>query len=507
MTCIRSCAWLSLLLLAAPGGCGNDPMGTEDSPDARLPQEAGPPDAASDGGRDLVLSQPDAVGAMPDVAVSEEVGQDIGAGVAETGLRVDGAPDGAGEAANPGLDASLPKDVVEDVAQDNSADPDGSSVTGIGRFVATGSMARPRAYHTATRLPDGRVLVAGGIPQTYQPPSSTAELYHPSTGQFTATGSMQIARQGHTATLLGDGRVLMVGGVAGGASAVELYDPATERFASAGACTMSFKARFATTLLDDGKVLIAGAQASTSTDGSVCSAGAVLYDPDAESCICVGPLGTPPDETAAARLPDGKVLVIGYSWTAFAAAVYDPATRAFSPTGPSPYLVESATATSLANGKVLVVGYASSLEGSATHVGARVALLFDPLTRTFADLPINELRYHHTSTLLQDGRVLVAAGGAEGSASFTGTPTSAIFDPDAQTFIPVGWREARTLDGGDFESALVGDLMQVGRLNHTATLLPSGQVLLVGGESFYPVNLDGYESSAELFVPSHGGGD
>jgi hypothetical protein len=62
-----------------------------------------------------------------------------------------------------------------------------------------------RASHTATLLPNGSVLVAGGT-------NSTAELYEPSASCFSPTGGMEIGRQGHTATLLLNGKVLVAGG-------------------------------------------------------------------------------------------------------------------------------------------------------------------------------------------------------------------------------------------------------------------------------------------------------
>ena len=63
------------------------------------------------------------------------------------------------------------------------------------------------AGHTATLLPNGQVLVAGGATNT-----GIAELYDPATGTWTTTGRGR-ARQDHTATLLSDGRVLVVGGL------------------------------------------------------------------------------------------------------------------------------------------------------------------------------------------------------------------------------------------------------------------------------------------------------
>ena len=67
-----------------------------------------------------------------------------------------------------------------------------------------------RYLHTATLLPSGKVLVAGG--DTLSDPLSSAELYDPASGTWTPTGSLVTARDYHTATLLPDGRVLVAGG-------------------------------------------------------------------------------------------------------------------------------------------------------------------------------------------------------------------------------------------------------------------------------------------------------
>ena len=101
------------------------------------------------------------------------------------------------------------------------------------RIVAVGDMAESRASHTATLLPDGRVLVAGGYNGAYL---ATAEIFDPGTGRFSATGSMNEGRSGHTATLLGDGTVLVTGGNGDGWSflaSAEVYDPVTGRFSRA----------------------------------------------------------------------------------------------------------------------------------------------------------------------------------------------------------------------------------------------------------------------------------
>ena len=93
-----------------------------------------------------------------------------------------------------------------------------------GTWTATGSLGTARADHTATLLPSGKVLVAGGVNGGAL---SSAELYDPATGTWTATGSMGTARYIHTATLLPSGKVLVAGGDSGSGSlsSAELYDP------------------------------------------------------------------------------------------------------------------------------------------------------------------------------------------------------------------------------------------------------------------------------------------
>src|SRR5438067_851777 len=95
-----------------------------------------------------------------------------------------------------------------------------------GTWTPTGSLATARYGHTATLLPNGQVLVAGGFNDNIGPLAS-AELYDPATGLWTATGSMATARFSPTATLLPNGQVLVAGGgnYSGVVASAELYDP------------------------------------------------------------------------------------------------------------------------------------------------------------------------------------------------------------------------------------------------------------------------------------------
>ena len=101
-----------------------------------------------------------------------------------------------------------------------------------GKWLPTGDMTVPRHYHTATLLPNGEVLVAGGTSNDLITSLASAELYDPIARTWTVTGSMTTARGIHTATLLPSGQVLVAGGEAGllslSLTSAELYESALE---------------------------------------------------------------------------------------------------------------------------------------------------------------------------------------------------------------------------------------------------------------------------------------
>jgi hypothetical protein len=104
-------------------------------------------------------------------------------------------------------------------------------------FLPTGALNIAREDHTATLLPNGKVLVAGGHDINYDP-LSNAEIYDPTTGKWTATGRLTTARFNHTATLLPNGKVLVVGGNDKNynpLSSAEIYDPGTGTWVGTGA--------------------------------------------------------------------------------------------------------------------------------------------------------------------------------------------------------------------------------------------------------------------------------
>jgi len=97
------------------------------------------------------------------------------------------------------------------VTSKGTSNVEASSNLDGGAWTITGSLNTARYLHTVTLLPNGMVLVAGGLDSNFTALAS-AELYDPASGTWTATGSLNTARTSHTATLLPNGTVLVTGG-------------------------------------------------------------------------------------------------------------------------------------------------------------------------------------------------------------------------------------------------------------------------------------------------------
>ncbi|PMS18845.1 hypothetical protein C0Z18_16090 [Trinickia dabaoshanensis] len=184
---------------------------------------------------------------------------------------------------------------------------------------AVPAMASSRAAHTATLLANGKVLVAGGYDPSVGTAGSTssAEIYDPTANTWSPAANMAVARDRHTATLLSDGKVLVVGGAnASGQplSSAELYDPSTNTWSSAGNLTAA-RMQHAAVLLPNGKVLILGGSVNPSDPADVGLATAEIYDPAINSWSAAGSMTMPRAQPGAVLLKNGTVLACGWSST------------------------------------------------------------------------------------------------------------------------------------------------------------------------------------------------
>ena len=362
------------------------------------------------------------------------------------------------------------------------------------------NMTAPRALHTATLLRDGRVLIAGGTANAQiGGVLASAEIYDPVVGTFLPTASMSAARQGHTATLLPNGEVLIAGGsrnvgFRSELASAELYDPRSGTFRTAGSMNTPREGHTAT-LLRDGRVLIAGG----SPNGTRTTDSAEIFDPSSGRFTIVSPMTVPREAHTATLLRNGKVLIAGGGrggmpggYIAYdTAEIFDPTLGTFHPLAAHMVSDRVGHVAALLNdgrvllaggksGKILMSGFVHSLFWLAPLESAEV---YDPESDAFrAVAPMRTSHYLGVATVLADGTVLITGGWALKGPVIVGRATAELFHPVADRFYDPG-------------------RLHVARLEQTATLLPDGQVLIAGG-------LDGdsnVTASVEFYAPKEHG--
>lgn len=314
-----------------------------------------------------------------------------------------------------------------------------------------------RMAHTATTLPDGRVLVLGGFTNEGDAARS-AESYEPKAGHFHALPRMLGVRHSHSATVLPNGKVLIVGGYGAGSatlSSAELFDPKTNAFASTGSLR-SARAGHVAVLLASGKVLIAGGIGPEWTFLS----SAELYDPATGNFSPTGAMSVARESHVGVRLQDGRVLVVGghrgrrADITLYTSAeTYDPTTGTFKRVGDMHTRRHKHDGVALRDGRVLITGGSDERDDRGAYDSSE---LFDPTTGTFTVGPtMQRARYKHngSSILLPDGNVLIAGGAAQAE----------VFNPVTATF-----------------TLVAGDSPLTGQFSAVAPFAP-GRVLITGG--------------------------
>src|SRR5215469_9297869 len=269
-------------------------------------------------------------------------------------------------------------------------------------WAGTGQMNVARASHTATLLPNGKVLIAGGG-------TAKAELYNPATRTFSLTGRMPVAVTDATATLLRTGKVLVAGGLQGNhqVSSAELYNPGTGTWSPTGSMNRARSGQTAT-LLPNGQVLVAGGFNNCDDDFCSDTKTAELYDPATGTWSGTGSMHVAREQHTATLLPNGQVLVAGglneggfgngarYS----SAELYNPATGKWSAAPSMAKVHVGATATPLRNGWVLVAGG-----------DTKVAEIYEPQRDIWVSPGAMSIaRSDPAAALLPDGHVLVTGG-------------------------------------------------------------------------------------------------
>jgi WD40 repeat protein len=393
-----------------------------------------------------------------------------------------------------------------------------------GAFRSIGKLVATRELHTATLLPDGRVLIANGVAFS---DAAGAEIYDPSAGPdgtFSQTSDPAFQGSGLKATLLPNGRVLLSGDPFD--AAVQLFDahdPSPQVF-TAPAVSGNLVFDLTATLLPDGTVLVAGGD----TQASVPVDQALVYDPRARGFLPNAQMKAGRYSHTATLLANGEVLIAGgigltggipsLQITLPSAELYDPAAHAFTLTGSMSVARAQHASTLLPDGRVLITGGSNDVSTE----------LYDPATGAFTPGPnLVQARYGHTATLLPDGGVLIAGGATDTTGSVVVSAMELCEAPQAAGIstsvgsLPREWHTATLLPTGKvliaggydgqnvLASALLYDpqtrtLASTGsmsgpRANHRAILLPSGEVLVAGGSDG-----NGAVATAELYDPWSG---
>ena len=338
-----------------------------------------------------------------------------------------------------------------------------------GRWVSLPSMSVPRLGFTATVMLDGRVLVVGGRTKSLAvspdgAPTSVVEEYDAATKRFTRVASLGIPRAGHSATLLPSGRVLVAGGDPTGTA--EIYDPSANTWTLA-APMPQVRYDHAAALIAGGRVFVTGGASAPPMGigphgAQPAQLPAAIYDPASDSWkVAATPRYDRPVYPTATLLGNGRVLVVGgqYMYSSVdqrteTSELYDPAGNAWSAVPPETrtFARQYHSATLLRDGRVLVAG------GLLNDGSVAVVVVYDPVANGWTVEPnMIEGRCGHAAALLATGRVLTFGSGCwiDSSAS------AEEFDPTTNRWYAVASLAAPR---GDIQPAVLldGDVLALG---------------------------------------------
>lgn len=299
-----------------------------------------------------------------------------------------------------------------------------SVVLAQGKVTPAGALATARFQHTATLLADGRVLVTGGRSADTLETLASTELFDPRRSVWSPGPPLSARRAGHTATLLLDGRVLVVGGTAPAGDGSNRFDSLSS---------------------------------------------AEVFDPAQKTWTTVSSMAEARNGHTASRLADGSVLVVGGARPVHhhlsSVERFDPVANRFASSAPLARGRWLHDAVVLHDGSVVVLGGRSNqgaLEASAPRPGAPI----DGVERF--DVAANEWRTGPSLTEPRQRTAVVAIGNRVvvfgGQSALMSTNYVEWWEPQAPQWTPLSSNLSVPIAG------------------HTASLLPSGDVLIVGGE-------------------------
>jgi len=291
---------------------------------------------------------------------------------------------------------------------------------GTARWQTLGQLDEPRALATTVSLPDGDVLVVGGLdnddPRVVR---TTVEIVDPFTGKTRVLPQRLLGRVNHTATLATGGAVVMAGGTErigpqwSALDRVEVYDPARETWTIA-ANMNDARSDHGAAALRDGRVLVAGG-----TDGPRQLDSVEIYDAAANTWTPAHPLPEARSQFSIATLNDGRVLVAGglvRGEASSSSVIYDPARDAWDQ-GPRMQVARVLNASvKLSSGDVLLIGGQRDGGGTAERYDARTKRF------VFAGTLVQP-RMLGAAVRIPDGRVLVVGG--------------LLIDPGRSSFVPL----------------------------------------------------------------------
>ncbi len=382
--------------------------------------------------------------------------------------------------------AVLPQASVSAVRRDHATATGSATAplaTAANNWLSQQALLRPRRLHDAATLPDGRVLVAGGIDDATGY-IGTAEIFDPFQNTWASKAALHTNRIQPVAVLLpSTGNVLLVGGYRpcdppavpcapdfggfGDNFPPEYYDVSADTWIQTPHLLVPrSRGHTATVIGNQGKVAVVG---GTSGYNSY-TAAVEIYDPDINSWASGPALPEARDLHTATRLNDGRMLVVGgYASSAKVhgdSLLFDGSSWTTPKPLPGGAQRWGHAAALLASGKVLVTG---GYPGFGSIVPAATSFLYDPVDDSWQTVqPMTIGRGGHQMVALDDGTALVAGGCVTAHNVCSGQPTD--FVATTELYRPgVGWSAA-------------GD-MNVPRLSATLTALPGVAALLVGGQT------------------------